>query len=100
MRNYKRILGGDLHPTYRWSSYGDQQVLKFFGFFILLLILPIILWLMWQEAKSMNDDPKVSCSEDVCLFQFEDGTRKMLPRESVPFDENGAVMKDRIIFTD
>lgn len=54
---------------------------------------------MWQEAKNVNDYPKVSCREEVCQFDFENGTRKFLPREQVPIDEDGVVIKDQLIFT-
>ena len=99
MRNNKRIFGGELNPAYRWSSYGDLMVLKFIGFFILFLVLPLIFWVMWGEAKRVNDFPKVSCGVENCRFDFENGTSKVLPRNEVPFDENGVVIKDQVIFS-
>lgn len=89
-----------MNPTQSWSSFGDLYALRFVGFFLLLIVLPVIFWFMWQEAQTVNDYPKVSCYENTCRFQFENGVTKTLPREEVPFDENGVVIKERVFFTD
>ena len=98
MKNFKRRFGGAMNPTQLWSSTGDLYALSYKGFFILAFIIPVVFWVMWQEAKVTNQYPKVSCYNDSCIFYFENGTSKRLPREKVPFDENGVVIKDQVNF--
>ena len=94
MRNYKRIFS----PTASFSSYGDLSAVKFLGGFIMIVTVGIVLWLMWINTKTVQDYPKVLCREEICAFYFEDGTERTLPRSSVPFDKNGLVIKEQIVW--
>jgi hypothetical protein len=94
MKNYQRIFG----PAQSFSSYGDLVAPKFLAGLVLLIILPAIFWLMWQSANKTSDFPKVWCQGDTCTFTFKDGSQRRLPRSSVPFDKDGLVIKDKIIW--